>query len=292
MTKESTAVVTAQPKTAVDLFKQPNVRERFVEIMGKRGNAFTSSVLTLVSQNEKLKKCDPQSIYLCAMMAATLNLPVNANLGFAYIIPYGDKAQFQMGYKGFIQLAMRSGQFKTISSAPIYKDQIVSQNPLKGFEFDFTVLPGKDEKPVGYAAYIELMNGFNKTLYMTTQEVTAHGKKYSKTFNTGPWKDDFETMALKTVMKLLLSKYAPLSVEMEQAVTADQGTINEINTDGTVVVEYPDAGKEVITLEMLEEAFKEKQKHLNGDEHVNIERIIKNKEQESYEKAYQLIQSK
>lgn len=292
MTKESTAVVTAQPKTAVDLFKQPNVRERFVEIMGKRGNAFTSSVLTLVSQNEKLKKCDPQSIYLCAMMAATLNLPVNANLGFAYIIPYGDKAQFQMGYKGFIQLAMRSGQFKTISSAPIYKDQIVSQNPLKGFEFDFTVLPDKDEKPVGYAAYIELMNGFNKTLYMTTQEVTAHGKKYSKTFNTGPWKDDFETMALKTVIKLLLSKYAPLSVEMEQAVTADQGTINEIDTDGTVVVEYPDAGKEVITLEMLEEAFKEKQKHLNGDEHVNIERIIKNKEQESYEKAYQLIQSK
>ncbi len=184
-----------------------------------------------------MKNASPQSIYNAACVAATLDLPINNNLGFAYIVPYGKDAQFQMGYRGFIQLAQRSGQFKTISATPIYQGQIVAENPLTGYEFDFTV--SKTGSPIGYAAYFKLLNGFEKTLYMTTEELKQHGLRFSQTFKRGQglWKDDFESMALKTVIKLLLSKFAPLSVEMQQAVITDQGVID--NPD-TLEVAYSD----------------------------------------------------
>jgi recombination protein RecT len=135
-----------------------------------------------------------------------------------------------MGYRGFIQLAQRSGQFKTISASPIFEGQLIEENPLTGFEFDFKVK--RSGSPIGYAAYFELLNGFQKTLYMTTEELNQHGKRFSQTFKKGSglWKDDFDSMALKTVLKLLLSKFAPLSVEMQRAVITDQGVINDPDT--------------------------------------------------------------
>lgn len=238
-------------------FTNDAVKAKFQELLGKKSQGFVTSVLQVVTQNSLLSKAEPQTIYQAAMMAATLDLPINQNLGFAYIIPYNEKvkiagqpdsyrsvAQFQMGYKGYIQLAQRSGLFKTISAAPIYEGQLIEQNPLTGFVFDFT--KKSSEKIIGFASYFELLNGFSKTLYMTTQELEAHGTKFSQTMRKGfgLWKDDFQSMALKTVIKLLLSKYAPLSIEMQRAVISDQSIVNDAET---LDVEYIDNTEEFRT---------------------------------------------
>lgn len=220
--------------TIKQFFNQESIQLHVKKTLGQRSQTFITSVLAMVNQNSKLNDCDPSSIYQCALVATTLDLPINQNFGHAYIIPYKDKkrgmiAQFQIGYKGFIQLAQRSGQFKTIGAAPIYEGQIVSNNPLTGFEFDFSI---KSSKLVGYAAYFKLLNGFDATFYMTKEEITAHGKKYSYAFSKGfgLWNDDFESMARKTVLKLLIQRYAPLSVEMQKATIADQSAVIDVDT--------------------------------------------------------------
>lgn len=225
-----------QALSAKSLFSQQNVKQKFEELLGKKAQGFMTSVLQIVASNNLLAKADPHSIFHAAATAATLDLPINQNLGFAYIIPYntkegGCKAQFQLGYKGFIQLAQRSGQFSRIAATPIYEGQIVSENPLIGYQFDFTIKPKGN--PVGYAAYFKLLNGFEATLYMSLGEVKQHGMRYSKTFKNGTWQTDFNAMATKTVIKLLLSRFAPLSIEMQKAIITDQAVIN--NEDATDV---------------------------------------------------------
>lgn len=238
LTKQNSTALTAK-----GLFSQQNVKAKFEELLGKKAQGFMTSVLQIVASNGLLAKADPHSIFHAAATAATLDLPINQNLGFAYIIPYntkdGCKAQFQLGYKGFIQLAQRSGQFSRIAATPIYDGQIVAENPLTGFEFDFTIKPKGD--PIGYAAYFRLLNGFEATLYMTVAEVKSHGQKYSKTFKNGTWQTDFNAMATKTVIKLLLSRFAPLSIEMQKAIITDQAVINnEDATDITYIDNEPE----------------------------------------------------
>jgi recombination protein RecT len=223
--------------TTKQFFQRDDVRSKFNELLGTRTNQFMTSLLSIVNNNSYLRNASPDSIYTSAMMAAALDLPINPNLGFAYIIPYGNQAQFQIGYKGLIQLALRSGQFKTISVTPVYEGQLLENNPLTGFKFDFN--NKQSDKAIGYAAYFSLINGYEKTMYMSVAEVEAHGKKYSKTFNNGVWKNDFNAMAQKTCLKLLLSKYAPLSIEMQKAVVADQAVIKNVED---MEVEYVDNG--------------------------------------------------
>lgn len=225
--------------TVKNLFAKDEVKGKFHELLGKRAPAFITSVLQIVASNDLLAKADPHSVYHSAAVAATLDLPLNNNLGFAYVVPYNQKqkdgtykqvAQFQMGYRGFIQLAQRSGQFRTISASPIYEGQLIAENPLTGFIFDFKVKK-EGAKVIGYAAYIQLINGFEKVIYMSVDELKAHGTKYSMTFKKGYglWKDDFDAMAIKTVLKLLLSKYAPLSVDMQKAVLTDQAIVKDVD---------------------------------------------------------------
>jgi len=232
----------AKALTTKGLFSQENVRKKFEELLGKRAPQFIASVLQITASNDLLAKAEPHSVLNAAAMAATLDLPLNASLGFAYIIPYNDRkagkclAQFQIGYKGFIQLAQRSGQFKTIASTPIYEGQIVEMNPLTGFKFDFALKTS--DKVVGYAAFFSLVTGFEKTFYMSVDDVKKHAGKYSQSFKNGygVWKDNFDEMACKTVTKLLLAKYAPMSVEMEKAAVADQAIImNDSGTDVTYI---------------------------------------------------------
>lgn len=223
--------------TTKQFFQRDDVKSKFNELLGSRTNQFMTSLLSIVNNNSYLRNASPDSIYTSAMMAAALDLPINPNLGFAYIIPYGNQAQFQIGYKGLIQLALRSGQFKTISVTPVYEGQLLENNPLTGFKFDFN--NKQSDKAIGYAAYFSLINGYEKTMYMSVSEVEAHGKKYSKTFNNGVWKNDFNAMAQKTCLKLLLSKYAPLSIEMQKAVVADQAVIKNVED---MEVEYVDNG--------------------------------------------------
>ena len=239
--------------TAKDLFNRDAVKSKFAEMLGKRAPAFITSVLQIVASNKLLSNADPNSIYQAAAVAATLDLPLNNNLGFAYIIPFNDRdngqvAQFQIGYRGLIQLSQRSGQFKTISATAIYEGQLIEQNPLTGFKFDFT--KKLSDKIIGYAAYMELLNGFEKTVYMSIEDLTKHGKQYSQTFKKGfgLWKDNFEAMAIKTVLKLMLSKYAPLSIDMQKAVMFDQTIITDAETDNVKYIDNVEVAEVVSTL--------------------------------------------
>lgn len=236
--------------TTKTLFERDDVKQKFKELLGKRASSFMTSVLQIAAQNQLLAKADPVSIYQAAAVAATLDLPLNQNLGFAYIVPYNQKykdekgnwqtkqvAQFQMGYKGFIQLAQRSGQFKSIYSTPVFEGQIIEANPLDGYVFDFS--KRASDTIIGYAAKFKLLNGFEATWYMTVDQLRAHGGKYSKTFTNdkGLWNTDFDAMANKTVIKLLLSKFAPLSVEMQKAVITDQSVINNAEAEDVTYID-------------------------------------------------------
>lgn len=223
--------------SAKDFFSKPMVQEKLKELVGKNAPAFATSVLQIVNSNSMLVNADPQTIFSAACMAATLNLPINNNLGFAYIVPFKNnkenkiEAQFQLGYKGYIQLAQRSGQFSRIAATPVYNGQLISENPLLGYEFDWSVKPSGE--PIGYVAFFKLINGFTAELYMSKEEVMKHANKYSQTAKKGfgVWKDQFEAMALKTVLKLLLSKQAPLSIDMQKAQMADQAIIRDVDKD-------------------------------------------------------------
>lgn len=216
------------------------VRAKFREVLGKNAEAFVGSLLSLVKSNDLLLKAAPNTVIAAAMQAATLKLPINQNLGLAYIVPYWNskakenQAQFQMGWKGFVQLAERTGQYKTINASVVYEGQIedidfVTGNIIKGKKISDTV--------VGYVAYIEFLNGFSKTFYMDKDEMERHAMKYSQSYKKGfgVWKDNFDAMALKTVLKLLISKYGIMSIEMEssnlaRAIAADQAIVNEDDT--------------------------------------------------------------
>jgi recombination protein RecT len=210
------------------LLDTPAVKGKFVDMLGgKRGAAFMSSISTAVSQNPSLQKCEPMSVISSAATAASMDLPINPSLGYAHIVPYGRSAQFQIGWKGFVQMAQRTGQYQTINTTPVYDGQLVERNPFTG---DMTFqIDRKSDTIVGYLLYFKLINGFEKYFYMTKQEVEKHGKKYSKMYQRGKgqWVDDFDGMALKTVVKMGLSKFGILSTEMQKAVELDQGVIDE-----------------------------------------------------------------
>lgn len=185
--------------------------------------AFTSSVLSVVNNNKYLRNADPASIYGAAMVAASMNLQVNPSLGECAIIPYGKQAQFQVMRSGLVQLAMRSGVIKSLINEIVYEGQLVKKNKFKGvYEFDEDAKTS--DKVIGYMSYMETVEGFEKTLYMTVDEVKEHAKKFSKTYQSGSgiWKENFDAMAMKTVLKKLLSKWAPKSVaparQFDQAV--------------------------------------------------------------------------
>ena len=215
-----------------DAFNSPVVLEKLKSVVNGRETQFVTSLLSIVNNNSNLAKASNTSVLNAAMKAATLDLPIDPNLGFAYIVPYGSEAQFQLGYKGLIQLAQRSGQIVKLNAGEIYASQFKGYNPLtEDLEVDMQALPKANEAVAGYFAYMRLSNGFEKTLFWTKDRVLAHGKKYSRSFSgkSSPWQTDFDAMARKTVLKQLLSTYAPLSIEMQQAIIDDNVDSNVQN---------------------------------------------------------------
>lgn len=246
-------------------FKQPAVEAKFKELLGQRSQAFVTSVLQAVSSNPDLLQADPASIYNSAAVAAVLDLPINQSIGHAYIVPYNVKqkdgtwakmAQFQLGYKGLIQLGMRSGQFIRINATDVREGELESRNRLTGemtFKWEDDDNARATKKVVGFMSYFKLVNGFESEFYMSKEEVEAHAKKYSQTYKKGfgKWSDDFDKMALKTVVKLNLnSGKAPLSIQMQKAITADQAIIKD---DSGEEVEYVD--HEVVKIDAELERF-------------------------------------
>ena len=204
----------ANVATIENWVENENIKKKFQEVLDKGAGAFVTSLLSLVKSSPQLTAADPKTVIGAAMTAATLKLPSNPNRGFAYIIPYGKEAQFQMGWKGYVQLAMRTGQYKTINAAVVYEGQIKDIDFITG-----EIVRGKkiSDKVVGYVAYFELINGFSKTVYMSSEDMLRHAQTFSKSFSrsSSVWKTNFDAMGLKTVIKQLISKYGIMSIDMQ-----------------------------------------------------------------------------
>lgn len=216
-----------KPNRLQALIETEPVQRRFTSMLGKRAPAFISSIISAVNTTPALRDCEPMSVISAGAIAASLDLPINPSLGFAHIVPYGNQAQFQIGWKGFIQLAQRTGQYRTLHMTVVKEGQIKRIDPFTG-EMEFTEQATSDTV-VGYLLFFRLLNGFEKYFYMSKAQCEAHGKRYSASYkkNFGQWKDNFDAMALKTVVKLGLSKYGILSIEMQQAMETDQAAIDE-----------------------------------------------------------------
>ena len=253
------------------LLDSPAIKQRINEVLKDRSTQFVTSALSLFNSNAQLADCEPASLFNACLTATSLGLPINNNLGFAYIIPYGKQAQFQIGYKGFRQLAINSNQYRDLDTKAVYEGQLIEDDSFKGFHFNWK--SKTSEKIIGYASFFELLNGFTSIYYMSSEDIEKHAKKYSQTYKkygTGLWKDDKEKMAKKTVVKLHLnSGFAPLSIEMQKAVSADQSIIND-NDQYT----YIDNEPETLEMSNLDEENKRVLTHLEkckDTENLNLE---------------------
>ena len=238
------------------------IRKQIKSLLGDRSGHFMMAIVQVVEGTPQLQQAEPQSIINAAIASAVLNLPIEKNLGFAYIVPYKDRekgmiAQFQLGYKGYIQLALRSGEYKYINAIEVKEGEIKNYNMLTGeleLEFIEDIDKRLEAKTVGYASYIEFNNGFRNTLFMTEAQMKNHAKRYSQSYQydvnynkkNSNWSKNFEAMALKTVLKLNISKYGALSVEIQKALQTDGMVVNEIEDDGTIAGKLSDNNGDVV----------------------------------------------
>jgi recombination protein RecT len=219
------------------------VKTKFNEVLGKKAPQFMTSITNAIGGNSSLQKCEANSILSSALVAATYDLPIDSNLGFSALVPYWDSknkvfhAQFQMMYKGFVQLAIRSGAYENMNVSEVYEDELEIFNPITGelklvsdFKNCLQRKEGKRDKIVGYYAWFKLLTGFRKEVYMTVDECRNHALQYSasykqdvnKGWSSSKWTTDFDAMSRKTVLKLLLSRWGVLSIDMQRAIQDDQ----------------------------------------------------------------------
>lgn len=306
MTQQATTAVVNTAKQAaqvekpkkVDVLKgmlnAPSVMQQFQNALNKNAPTFIASVIDLYNSDTKLQLCEPKQVVMEALKAAVLHLPINKALGYAFIIPFNNSKKveetdasgkvvtkwvklyeptFQIGYKGLIQLAMRTGQYRTINADVVYDGELRKVNKLTGeIAFDGE---RKSDKVLGYFCYFELLNGFSKTLYMTTEQMANHAKRFSKALKNDKeatvdkllslanlpvnadstvvgWMGNFHGMAIKTVIRNLLSKYGYLSIEMQNAIADDyegetdaRDTLIQGNANAQVL-DMTDASYEVV----------------------------------------------
>ena len=209
------------------LIESDAVKRRFEQAVGRRAGAFISSIIAAYNSNPALKECEPMSVISAGAIAATLDLPINPSLGFAHIVPYKGVGQFQIGWKGYVQLAQRTGHYRTMHATVVKEGQIKDVDWTTGdimFNKEAT-----SEKVIGYLFFFRLINGFEKHYYMSRDQMEAHAKRYSASYKNGKgqWVDNFDVMGLKTVTKLGLAKWGILSVELQKAFETDQAAIDE-----------------------------------------------------------------
>ena len=201
------------------------IRTQFRNALAEGAQSFAASLAELYANDGSLRECDPNLVILEAMKAASLQLPISKGLGFAYLVPYRDKnrngakvPQLQIGYKGYLQLAQRTGRYRIINADVVYEGELRGRNKLTG-EIDLSGEATSD-KVIGYFAHIETIDGFTKTLYWTTEKMTEHKERYAKSAS-GPWKTHYHEMAQKTMLRQILTKYGTLTTEMMKALESD-----------------------------------------------------------------------
>lgn len=208
---------------------------------GKDGQRFITAIVSAVSNNTALSECSQSSILSAALLGESLKLSPSPQLGQYYMVPFNNKggkvAQFQLGYKGYIQLAIRSGQYKKLNVLAIKEGELIRYDPLNE-EIEVRLiddeLAREQAKTIGYYAMFEYTNGFRKTMYWSKEKMEAHALKYSKGYQAKKgytfWEKDFDAMAYKTMLRQLISKWGIMSIEMQMAMDGDMAVINE---DGT-----------------------------------------------------------
>lgn len=202
-----------------------SVQEQFKNALADSAPLFVASVIDIYSSDKSLQECEPGAVIAEALKAATLKLPINRNLGFAHLIAFKVKGkptpQMIIGYKGLIQMAMRTSEYRYLNADVVYEGELRGFDKLTGQIY----LDGEktSDEIVGYFAYLELLNGFSKGVYWTKKQVEDHGKKHSRAFSSSfsPWQTDFDSMAIKTVLRNLITKWGIMSVEMLGAVDRD-----------------------------------------------------------------------
>lgn len=235
----------------------------------KIAQKFVADITSVVANNPTLKNCDAGSIIAGGLMAQSLQLSLSQSLGYCYLVPYKDKAQFLVGFKGLIQLAQRTGQYRRLGVRVVHKGEYLGQDEFGDDTFKFSH-DYDNEEVIGYYAYFELLNGFRKTLYMTKEQCEKHATKYSSSYKykkgNSLWETDFDTMAQKTVLKQLLSKWGVMSIELQEAVKSDQAVIHDKDN-----LEYVDNEPEEQTSnvadtldEISEEETEAMEKYING----------------------------
>lgn len=297
----------AEQRKPVDVLKSimnaESVQQQFKNALGKNAGTFVASVIDLYNGDTGLQQCQPKQVVMEALKAAVLHLPINKALGYSYVIPFKNTKNvngqwvkvyepvFQMGYKGYIQLAMRTGQYRTINADAVYEGELRKVNKLTGeiaFDGERT-----SDKVVGYFCYFELLNGFSKTLYMTVEQMANHAKRYSKGLvkydedgnkvdvtvdslvaladlpmapdsKTVGWLGNFHGMAIKTVIRNLLSKYGYLSVEMQNAISNDYE--GDDVTDGRDTLIQNNANAQTVDMADVDYQEVEDAKQLPGSE--------------------------
>lgn len=255
----------------------PATQKYLTDLLHERKGQFVSNLTALVANNANLQECEPYTLMFAALKATALSLPIDPALGMAHVIPYKNKkrgvteAQFQLGYKGFQQLALRTGQYKTINTTDVREGEIGKRNRLTG-EIEFNFIEDEKErlsKPIiGYVNYFRLLNGFESVFYMSKEEMEAHAMHYSQTYRSttsyikeqSRWTLDFDGMARKTVIKLNLSKNGVLSTELQDAIRADQSIMREENK-----YDYADNDEQQIFDAQMAQAVAAKFSDFNGE---------------------------
>ncbi len=248
------------------LLESDMIQNKFKQVLKDKAAGFTSSLLTLVNNDGYLADSEPMSIITGAMQAAQLDLPLEKQFGFAYLVPFNEKdkatnrwvkkAQFVLGYRGYIQLAQRSGQYKSINVINVFEGQLKGWNPLTE-ELDYNPNAKESDAVIGYVGYFKLLNGFEKTVYWTKEQIEKHridnNKNKDKKALSGVWRTDYDAMAQKTVLRNLLSKWGILSIEMQKAVLSDEKEIEDFDDNGDAII--TDVTPELVDEEQPEPEF-------------------------------------
>lgn len=272
-----------KPKMGITAYlSQDSIKNQLQQAVGKNSMRFVSSVVSAVTTNPALQECTNPSVLSAALLGESLNLSPSPQLGQYYMVPYENKkegvkvAQFQMGYKGYIQLAIRSGQYKKLNVLAIKEGELIRFDPLAE-EIEVQLIEDEEQreqaKTIGYYAMFEYTNGFKKAIYWSKKKMAAHAEKYSAAFSKNGglksleslergeihqkdmwkyssfWFKDFEAMAYKTMLRQLISKWGIMSIDMVNAMDADMAVIREDGTrayvdnqpEEEVVVEQPQA---------------------------------------------------
>lgn len=276
----SNQLVTNKPKFSVAI--QSDMYKNLInQTLGdkERATRFIASISSAVATNQALQECDAGTILSGALLGESLNLSPSPQLGQYYLVPFNDSkkgykvAQFQLGYKGYIQLAIRSGQYKKLNVLAIKKGELIKYDPLNE-EIEVNLIEDEEEREnaetVGYYAMFEYTNGFRKSMYWSKSKMEKHALKYSNGYKAKKgytyWEKDFDGMAYKTMLRQLISKWGIMSIDMQQAVEKD---MTAINTDGTY--EYVDNDEDVVieqeeTTETIETQSEENVKEVSMNE--------------------------